>query len=47
MAARELAALGYKKVREYVEGKQDWIQAGMPAEGEHPREPIPKQLDAE
>ena len=40
MAARELAALGYNKVREYVEGKQDWIQAGMPAEGEHPREPI-------
>ena len=47
MAARELAALGYKNVREYVEGKQDWIQAGMPAEGEHPREPIPKPSDAE
>ena len=47
MAARELAALGYKNVREYVEGKQVWIQAGMTAEGEHPREPIPKQSDAE
>jgi hypothetical protein len=38
-----LAALGYKNVREYVEGKQDWIQAGLPAEGENPRDPIPKE----
>jgi rhodanese-related sulfurtransferase len=43
MAARELAALGYKHVREYVGGKQDWINAGLPAEGEHPRDPIPKE----
>ena len=42
MAARELAALGYKNVREYAEGKQDWLQAGLPPEGEHPREPVPK-----
>ena len=47
MAVRELAALGNKNVREYVEGKQDWIRAGFPAEGEHPREPIPKHSDTE
>ena len=41
MAARELAALGYTNVREYAEGKQDWIRAGLPAEGEHPSEPLP------
>lgn len=29
-AARRLEALGYTDVREYVEGKQDWEQAGMP-----------------
>lgn len=47
MAARELAAQGYQNVREYVEGKQDWIGAGLPAEGDHPREPIPKHSGAE
>jgi hypothetical protein len=41
MAARELAALGYPNVREYVEGKQDWLNAGLLAEGEHANEPIP------
>jgi len=34
-AARELAALGYTNVRDYAEGKQDWIDAGLPAESDH------------
>ena len=29
MAARKLVALGYKKVCEYVEGTQDWLQAAL------------------
>lgn len=29
-AAHRLEALGYTDVREYVEGKQAWEQAGMP-----------------
>src|SRR5215471_11582764 len=29
-AARELADLGYEHVREYAEGKEDWIQTGLP-----------------
>lgn len=31
-AARTLEALGYKEVYEYVEGKQDWTEAGFPLE---------------
>ncbi|MGI8780105.1 MAG: rhodanese-like domain-containing protein [Solirubrobacteraceae bacterium] len=31
-AARELESLGYTDVREYVEGKADWEQAGLPLE---------------
>ncbi len=27
--------MGYTNVRDYVEGKQGWIAAGLPAEGEH------------
>jgi rhodanese-related sulfurtransferase len=34
-AARELAAMGYQSVREYVGGKKDWIDAGLPAEGRY------------
>ncbi|MGH7801644.1 MAG: rhodanese-like domain-containing protein [Thermodesulfobacteriota bacterium] len=30
--ARALEALGYTNVHEYVEGKQDWIEAGLPTE---------------
>lgn len=41
MAARELAALGYTNVKDYKAGKQDWLDAGLPAEGEHPRDPHP------
>ena len=32
IAAEELAALGYRNVREYVGGKQDWVDAGLPVE---------------
>jgi rhodanese-related sulfurtransferase len=32
IAARRLAALGYTSVREYAEGKEDWINAGLPVE---------------
>ena len=31
-AARTLEALGYTDVFEYVEGKQHWIEAGLPLE---------------
>ena len=34
-AARELAALGYANVRDYVGGKKDWFEAGLPGEGRH------------
>jgi rhodanese-related sulfurtransferase len=30
-----LAALGYTNVLDYAEGKQDWIDAGLPVESEH------------
>jgi rhodanese-related sulfurtransferase len=33
--ARELAAMGYTNVRDYVGGKTDWIDAGLPAEGRY------------
>ncbi len=33
--ARELAAMGYESVRDYVGGKKDWIDAGLPAEGRY------------
>jgi rhodanese-related sulfurtransferase len=37
-AARELAGMGYSKVRRYVGGKQDWIDAGLPVmSDEQPR----------
>jgi hypothetical protein len=31
----KLAALGYTNVRDYAEGKQDWIDAGLPVESDH------------
>ena len=34
-AARELAAMGYTNVRDYAEGKSDWIDAGLPIESAH------------
>ena len=32
MAANKLKALGYTNVRRYVEGKADWVEAGLPVE---------------
>ena len=32
IAAETLAGLGYTDVRVYVDGKQDWIDAGLPVE---------------
>jgi rhodanese-related sulfurtransferase len=32
IAASKLVALGYTDVREYAEGKADWIDAGLPVE---------------
>lgn len=32
MAAQTLANLGYTNVATYEEGKQDWIDAGLPIE---------------
>jgi rhodanese-related sulfurtransferase len=31
--ADRLIALGYRNIRHYVEGKSDWIEAGLPVEG--------------
>ncbi len=36
--ARELEGMGYRNVRHYAEGKQDWIRAGLPIEGRHASE---------
>jgi rhodanese-related sulfurtransferase len=41
-----LSKLGYKHVSIYREGLQDWISAGLPAEGTNPTEPIAKQKTA-
>ena len=30
---KRLLALGYRNVRHYVEGKSDWVEAGLPLEG--------------
>ena len=30
--AVQLRSMGYKNVRKYAEGKQDWIEAGLPVE---------------
>lgn len=32
IAARALAELGYVNVAEYLEGKQGWVEAGLPLE---------------
>jgi rhodanese-related sulfurtransferase len=36
--ARELEGMGYTNVRHYVEGKQDWMRAGLPIEGKRTSE---------
>ena len=33
IATDRLRELGYVNAREYVDGKQDWIEAGLPVEG--------------
>jgi rhodanese-related sulfurtransferase len=38
--ARELIAIGYRNVRNYEEGKQDWVKGGLRLEGETPDEPV-------
>jgi rhodanese-related sulfurtransferase len=32
IAAQTLASMGYTNVAEYEEGKQDWVEAGLPLE---------------
>ncbi|MGD8583438.1 MAG: rhodanese-like domain-containing protein [Gammaproteobacteria bacterium] len=32
IAAQTLASMGYTNVAEYEEGKQDWVEAGLPIE---------------
>ena len=32
MAAQKLLGMGYSKVYKYAEGKQDWMEAGLPLE---------------
>jgi hypothetical protein len=27
--------MGYTNVRDYAEGKSDWVEAGLPTESEH------------
>ena len=36
--ARELEGMGYRNVRHYAEGKQDWMRAGLPVEGKRASE---------
>jgi rhodanese-related sulfurtransferase len=36
IVARRLIELGYRDVRHYAEGKQDWVQAGLPLERRRP-----------
>lgn len=36
ITASELIALGYSNVRKYAEGKQDWMEAGLPVESGTP-----------
>jgi rhodanese-related sulfurtransferase len=33
LVAERLIELGYRNVRHYVEGKSDWLEAGLPLEG--------------
>lgn len=37
-AVCELAEMGYTHVREYAEGKQDWVDTGLPIVSDLPRE---------
>jgi rhodanese-related sulfurtransferase len=33
LVGNRLLALGYRNVRHYVEGKRDWVEAGLPLAG--------------
>jgi rhodanese-related sulfurtransferase len=33
LVSERLIELGYRNVRHYVEGKSDWLEAGLPLEG--------------
>ncbi len=44
--ADDLAKIGYKHVSIYREGLQDWVTAGLPAEGSNPSDPMPPQKTA-
>jgi rhodanese-related sulfurtransferase/ketosteroid isomerase-like protein len=46
VAAQRLQALGYTNVREYYEGKQDWIEAGLPTESGAPNTLQPESFQA-
>jgi len=37
IAARDLNVRGYTRIRRYVEGKRDWMAAGLPTEGKEER----------
>jgi rhodanese-related sulfurtransferase len=45
MAARALAAQGYKNVREFSGGKREWAEAGYSLQGDHPEDPFPQKKD--
>jgi len=40
IAAQRLEVLGYTNVRKYAEGKQDWVDAGLPVEHGPAAEPV-------
>ena len=44
--ARELVDMGYRSVHNYQEGKQDWIKAGLPVQGEGTQEGAGQQVGA-
>lgn len=37
-AAARLAAIGFEQVYDYVGGKRDWLDRGLPAEGDHSKQ---------
>ena len=44
LEARELVEMGYANVRHYAAGKQDWIRAGLPVEGQRGRQIPPPRI---
>jgi rhodanese-related sulfurtransferase len=41
IVANRLVELGYRNVRHFVEGKRDWVEAGLPLEGRGRHVPVP------